>query len=99
MLNHILQDAEVKIAYDLAQFFQKMVRERVSTELDGRINRCLKSLITDFVNFATGLKRDHDCVFMALHKQWSNGQTKGQVTRLKLIKRKMYGRANFDLLR
>lgn len=30
---------------------------------------------------------------------WSNGQTEGQVNRLKLIKRTMYGRANFDLLR
>jgi len=99
MLNHIRQDAEVEMAYDLAQFFQKMVRERVSTELDGWINQCLKSSITDLVNFATGLQRDHDCVFMALHEKWSNGQTEGQVTRLKLIKRKMYGRANFDLLR
>jgi transposase len=99
MLNHIRQDAEIELAYDLAQFFQKMVREHVSTELDGWINLCLKSSITDLVNFATGLQRDHDCVFMALHEKWSNGQTEGQITRLKLIKRKMYGRANFDLLR
>ena len=30
---------------------------------------------------------------------WSNGQVEGNVNRLKLIKRQMYGRANFDLLR
>jgi transposase len=35
----------------------------------------------------------------ALHYQWSNGQLEGQVNRLKLIKRQMYGRAKFDLLR
>jgi transposase len=99
MLNHVRQDAEVEMAYDLAQHFQKMVRERVSAELDAWINLCLKSSITDLVNFATGLQRDYDSVFMALHEKWSNGQTEGQVTRLKLIKRKMYGRANFDLLR
>lgn len=35
----------------------------------------------------------------ALATEWSNGQTEGQVTRLKLVKRQMYGRAKFDLLR
>ena len=99
MLNHIRQDAEVEKAYVLAQHFQKMVRERVSTELDDWVNQCLNSSIIDLVNFSTGLKRDYNCVFMALHEKWSNGQTEGQVTRLKLIKRKMYGRANFELLR
>lgn len=99
MLNHIRQDAEVEKAYVLAQHFQKMVRERISTELDDWVNQCLNSSIIDLVNFSTGLQRDHDCVFMALHEKWSNGQTEGQVTRLKLIKRKMYGRANFELLR
>ncbi|NTW73174.1 MAG: ISL3 family transposase [Eubacteriaceae bacterium] len=99
MLNHIRQDADVEKAYDLAQHFQKMVRERVSTELDDWIYQCLNSSIIDLVNFSTGLQRDHDCVFMALREKWSNGQTEGQVNRLKLIKRKMYGRANFDLLR
>ena len=35
----------------------------------------------------------------ALTTPWSNGQTEGQVTKLKLIKRSIYGRAGFDLLR
>jgi transposase len=35
----------------------------------------------------------------AMSSQWSNGQTEGQVNRLKTIKRQMYGRANFDLLK
>jgi transposase len=99
MLNHIRQDPEVEMAYGLAQRFQKMVREHVSTELDNWINQCINSSITDLANFASGLQRDHDAIFMALHEKWSNGQTEGQVNRLKLIKRKMYGRANFDLLR
>jgi transposase len=99
MLDHILQDPDVEKAYDLAQHFQKMVRERVSTELDDWIDQCLRSSTIDLVNFSTGLQRDHDCVFMALREKWSDGQTEGQVTRLKLIKRKMYGRVNFDLLR
>jgi len=99
MQNHIRQDLDVETAYDLAQKFQKMVRERVSAELDNWTNQCMDSKIIDLANFASGFQRDHDAIFMALHEKWSNGQTEGQVTRLKLIKRKMYGRANFDLLR
>ena len=49
--------------------------------------------------FATGLKSDYDAVKAGLTTTWSNGQLEGQVNRLKLIKRQMYGRAKFDLLR
>ncbi|MBE2267700.1 MAG: transposase [Anaerolinea sp.] len=45
------------------------------------------------------LRQDVAAVRAALETPWSNGQTEGQVTRLKLIKRQMYGRAKFDLLR
>lgn len=36
---------------------------------------------------------------MVLSYEWSNGQVEGQIHRLKLVKRQMYGRANFDLLK
>lgn len=49
--------------------------------------------------FARGLRRDLPAVQAALEQPWSNGQTEGQVNRLKTLKRQMYGRANFDLLR
>ena len=49
--------------------------------------------------FATGLKTDYHAVKAALTTDWSNGQVEGQVNRLKLLKRQMYGRAKFDLLR
>lgn len=49
--------------------------------------------------FAMGLRQDAAAVRAALETVWSNGQTEGQVNRLKLIKRQMYGRAKFDLLR
>jgi transposase len=49
--------------------------------------------------FAKGLKQDLAAVTNVLSLPWSNGQTEGQVNRLKLIKRQMYGRASFDLLR
>jgi len=54
---------------------------------------------TELHAFAAGLRRDHDAVLAALLFRWSNGQVEGQVHRLKLIKRSMYGRASLDLLR
>jgi transposase len=50
-------------------------------------------------NFAKRLCRDEAAVLAALQQPWSNGPVEGHVHRLKLIKRSMYGRANFDLLR
>jgi transposase len=49
--------------------------------------------------FAKALLRDLDAVRSALTMSWSNGQTEGQISRLKTLKRAMYGRAGADLLR
>jgi transposase len=49
--------------------------------------------------FAQGMVRNWPEVKAAIGTQWSNGRTEGHVNRLKLIKRKMYGRAKLDLLR
>lgn len=49
--------------------------------------------------FAAGLSQDGAAVRAALTTPWSNAQAEGQITKLKLLKRQMYGRANFDLLR
>jgi transposase len=52
-----------------------------------------------YARFARHLRRDQDAVAAALELPWSNGMVEGQIHRLKLIKRQMYGRAGFDLLR
>jgi len=57
------------------------------------------SEIADLQRFATGLLLDKAAVQAGLTLEWSNGQTEGQVNRLKTVKRQMYGRASFDLLR
>lgn len=57
------------------------------------------SSVVEFKNFAKGIRRDEAAVRAAMKTEWSNGQVEGQVNRLKLLKRQMYGRANFDLLR
>ena len=55
--------------------------------------------ISAVATFAAGLEVDGAAVRAALTEPWSSGQAEGQVSRLKLLKRQNYGRANFDLLR
>jgi len=47
----------------------------------------------------TKLQQDLDAVLAGFQLPWSQGQTEGQINKLKLLKRNMYGRANFDLLK
>jgi transposase len=83
-------------ARDLLFRFQKMVRSRATDRLQPWIDDARNSLIS---SFAVGLAVDQSAVAAALAEPWSNGQTEGQITKLKLVKRQMYGRANLDLLR
>ena len=92
-------DGKVAEAYALGQRFVSMVRERQSNALESWLEDADKSKIEALKQFAKGIKQDLAAVTNALSLPWSNGQTEGQVNRLKLIKRQMYGRANFDLLR
>ena len=92
-------DEEVAEAHDLGQRFTEMVRERQHESLLPWLEDVARSKISALTGFANGIKQDLAAVTNALSLPWSNGQTEGQVNRLKLIKRQMYGRANFDLLR
>ena len=63
------------------------------------LEACCISNIDTIQNFAAGIKQDYAAVKAALETDWSNAQTEGQVNRLKMLKRQMYGRAGLDLLR
>ncbi len=67
--------------------------------LDGWLEKALTSGVKDFETFATGLKREQSGVEAALPLLYSNGQTEGQISKLELVKRQMYGRASFEMLR
>lgn len=91
---------ELRAATELAREFRSMVRERRAGAWEGWIGRSTApAAVREMRTFAEGLKKDEAAVRAALQVEWSNGQVEGQVNRLKLIKRQMYGRANFDLLR
>jgi transposase len=90
---------EVGRARELALSFVEVVKERRAGELRGWLISAQRSGVAEFRSFANGLTADIGAVRAALEYEWSNGQVEGQVHRLKLIKRAMYGRGNLDLLR
>ena len=63
------------------------------------MTRAERSGIISLARFATGLQKDFAAVLAAVETCWSNGQVEGQINRLKALKRQMYGRAGFALLR
>jgi transposase len=90
---------EVGLAQGLALSFFEVVKERRVDDLRGWLIDAQRSEVAEFVTCANGLTADLQAVRAALCYEWSNGQVEGQVHRLKLVKRQMYGRGNPDLLR
>jgi transposase len=86
-------------AYPLVQAFRRMIKERLVEALDPWLQKAEASGIAAIRRFATSLRSDYRAVKVALLYAWSNGPVEGHVHRLKLIKRQMYGRASFALLR
>ena len=89
----------VATAYSLAQAFTELLRTRAVDALDPWLEQAQQCGVREVARFALGLQQDYAAVRAALEHPFSNGQTEGQVNRVKQIKRQMYGRANFDLLR
>lgn len=89
---------EIESAYQLAQNFTRMLRQRQGHLLDDWLRAASHSGLPELQHFAAGIKRDKAAVQAGLSLPYSNGPVEGHITRLKLIKRSMYGRAEFDLL-
>jgi transposase len=87
---------EIAIAARVAQEFFRIVQQR---DLPAWARWREAARHTPLRSFARHLCRDEAAVMAALEHKWSNGPVEGNVHRLKLIKRSMYGRASFDLLR
>jgi transposase len=99
-LNQLLASSEqVRVVYSLLQSFLSMVRERKQEQLRPWMDEARRSGIAELKSFVGGLERDYDAVNAALRLLWSQGITEGKVNKLKTLKRQMYGRAGFALLR
>jgi transposase len=91
---------EFKVVRKLVQIFKTMLKRGC-----GNIRRWIdfvkrsKYKPSGLITFANGLLRDIKAVENGINMKWSNGAVEGHVNRIKSIKRQMYGRASFDLLR
>lgn len=92
-------DQEIAQAYDLIQSFTMMLRERQGENLDSWLEQAETQGISELKSFAQSLKRDYDAVKAGLTLSWSQGPVEGHVHRLKFLKRQMYGKAGFQMLR
>lgn len=93
------RSSELARAYQLCQDFAELLRERKAEELKEWL-RCVRtSQIPELQGLAKSIQQDYSAVYAACSQPWSQGQVEGSVNRLKCIKRQLYGRANFDLLR
>ncbi len=99
-LARILDRCPILRAVDqLVSDFAGMLRHRQGQHLDTWIAQAQASDISQLQGFAAGLLKDYDAVRNGLTLTWSSGAVEGAVCKLKSIKKQMFGRANFDLLR
>jgi len=90
---------QVAISESLAQEFRQVFKDKTTDSLGSWLRHALASGIPELDRFVSGIQRDYDAVEAAVTQHWSNGQVEGQVHRIKLLKRQMYGRSGFALLR
>ena len=83
----------------MTQDFAGLVRQRQPDTLDTWLERAIASWLQPFQSFARGLREDYAAVKAGVTLSWSTGPVEGQINRLKMLKRQMYGRANIALLR
>jgi transposase len=93
------QHREIAVAIELAQDFVEIVRTRQPDRFDSWLDRATACDVAPLRRFATGLRTDYEAVKAGLTLRWSNGPVEGQINRLKMLKRQMFGRAKIDLLR
>ena len=94
-----LAHPSLKTTYQLVQGFLQMMRQRQGERLDAWLSQVHESGLPELQSFAQGVEQDKAAVQAGLTLAINNGQVEGQVTKIKLIKRMMYGRATFPLLR
>jgi transposase len=92
-------DPELMSTRRLVQQFLRMVHTRGGRNLEAWVTSVHANGPPELRGFSRNLRRDWDAVQAGLTKTWNSGCVEGHVNKLKVIKRQMYGRARFDLLR
>ena len=108
MVARVLRDGEASKVVELGRRFCRIVRSRCGetcpdraavAAFDAWLDEARTCGARVVEGFAASLEQDGAAVRAGLRLPWSSGQAEGQVNRLKLLKRSMYGRAKLDLLR
>lgn len=89
----------VALGLDLADEFAGLIRQRSGGDLTAWLARCEASDCPELRQFASRVRGDEAAVAGVVRERWSNGPVEGHVKRLKVIKRQMFARAGFALLR
>ena len=95
----LAEHPDIAAAHGLLGRFRRLVAERDVGALDTWVGDARASGLAPFEGFANGLSADRAAIEAAFRLPWSTGPVEGHVHRLKLIKRRGYGRAKLDLLR
>jgi len=99
-VSHVCEvSSELRVVRELALAFRQLMKDRAVAAFPAWVETAEQCPVTELRTFAVGVRQDYGAVAAALEHPWSNGPVEGQINRLKTIKRQMYGRANFDLLR
>ena len=108
VVERVMQDAQAATVVDFGRRFCRIVRTRSGSEwpdssavvaFEAWLAEARDCGVRIVESFAANLDQDGCAVRAALSLPWSSGQAEGQINRLKLLKRSMYGRAKLDLLR
>lgn len=94
----IEQNPNLTPVIEFAQAFAQLVRQRQPKQLDLWLQQAQEIDVELFERFAKSLQEDYEAVKAGVTLATSNGQVEGQINRLKMLKRQMYGRAGLELL-
>ncbi len=89
----------LKIAQQLALEFYRILKTKNKSQLSSWFTRVHESGSAKFRRVVAGMEVDAAAICEAISSRWSNGVVEGHVNRLKMLKRQMYERAGFELLR
>uniref|UniRef100_UPI003B63FC27 transposase n=1 Tax=Klebsiella pneumoniae TaxID=573 RepID=UPI003B63FC27 len=93
------KEPQLKMAQQLSLDFYRMLKTKNKSQLNQWFSDVSQSGLIDLQRVAAGMEADATAIHEAISSRWSNGVVEGHVNRLKMLKRQMYGRAGFELLR
>ena len=98
-LDRLYQLEHLRLSHALTHSFLHLVRTRAKAQLEPWLQQVMCTGMHEWQALVKSMRQDLAAIRAALTSHWSNGQTEGQVNKLKLYKRQMYGRAKLDLFR